>query len=123
MYRKQDRTSLWSRYQPDLCGSCIAACCKMPVEITREDIKMLGLVKEIDVLSDKKLAKLLQARKIIKSYRVSSGLFMVREKIDGACFFLENDRCSVYERRPQVCRKFPTEIGNRIGYCPYTKMN
>ncbi len=26
---------------------------------------------------------------------------------DEACVFLENDRCSIYEARPQQCRDFP----------------
>jgi len=31
----------------------------------------------------------------------------LRDAEDGACVFLDQDRCSVYEARPQQCRIFP----------------
>lgn len=123
MYNKQDRISQWTRYRSDLCNQCIAACCKMPVEITREDIRNLQIISEIDGLSDKKIAKILQERKIIKNYRAATGLFLIQEKADGSCYFLVNNRCTVYQKRPQVCRKFPIEVGNRLGFCPFVAKN
>ncbi|MCO5143802.1 MAG: YkgJ family cysteine cluster protein [Oligoflexia bacterium] len=123
MYSKQDRVSAWVRYKEELCMKCVGACCKMPVEVTRDDLNELGLAPEASEYSDKKLAKILQQRKIIKNYRASTGLFLIQERSDGSCYFLVNERCSVYEKRPQVCRKFPTEMGNRLGYCPYTPSN
>ncbi|MCK4564824.1 MAG: YkgJ family cysteine cluster protein [Verrucomicrobia bacterium] len=29
------------------------------------------------------------------------------DKADGSCAFLEGDRCSIYEARPEQCRTFP----------------
>ena len=38
----------------------------------------------------------------------------------GDCHFLDRDtrRCTVYERRPDTCRKHP-QVGPKPGYCPY----
>jgi Fe-S-cluster containining protein len=38
------------------------------------------------------------------------------KRINGKCFFLKDDRCTVHEHRPRVCRDFPffRELG--IGY-------
>ncbi|MBX9765905.1 MAG: YkgJ family cysteine cluster protein, partial [Bdellovibrionales bacterium] len=38
----------------------------------------------------------------------------------GDCYFLEakTRRCTVYEKRPQVCRFFPERMGPKLGFCP-----
>ncbi len=42
--------------------------------------------------------------------------------IDGACSFLYNDRCSVYEARPIICRTqgapLFVQVDNTLDYCP-----
>jgi Fe-S-cluster containining protein len=39
---------------------------------------------------------------------------------NGDCLFLDATTrlCSVYAKRPQLCRDFPMKKGNRHGYCP-----
>jgi len=31
--------------------------------------------------------------------------------VDGKCVYLENDKCSVYEKRPTLCKKFNCVVG------------
>jgi Fe-S-cluster containining protein len=100
-------------------------CCRLPVEVTVEDLVSLGYISEgFDQgrVSLKKLAKNLQKQGIISSYRAQSSLFTLRQKPNSDCLFLDSTtrRCTVYEQRPGVCRRFP-EIGPRPQYCPYVK--
>lgn len=34
------------------------------------------------------------------------GATIVKQKKDGSCFYLKNNKCSIHETRPQVCRPF-----------------
>jgi uncharacterized protein len=115
-----DRPSTWIRYRDGLCESCRAGCCHLPVEVRFEDLKKLGLAQEGD--REKQVARLLTSKGIVANYRHATGLFLLKAKSNGACPFLGKDfLCTVYEKRPEVCRKFPREIGPRPGYCPSTK--
>jgi Fe-S-cluster containining protein len=94
----------------------------MPVEVNLFDLERLGLVGEGE-LSPKKIARRLVGAKIVRHYRSATGLFLLQPKADGSCPFLGSDRrCTVYDRRPGVCRGFPRELGPRIHYCPYRSM-
>jgi Fe-S-cluster containining protein len=93
----------------------------MPAEIKIEDLLRLGEITEDDLnLSRKKLASRLKKEGIIQSYRDSTGLFLLTQKANGDCLYLDSKtrRCTVYEKRPQMCRNFPTKAGNRLGHCP-----
>jgi Fe-S-cluster containining protein len=115
----KDRPSSWVSYSPGLCANCVAACCTMPLEVRLSDLIRLGLVEEGEA-SPKKIARRLS--KIVKSYRAASGLFLLQQKADESCPFLGEDRlCTVYEKRPDVCRGFPSTLGPRVSYCPYRK--
>jgi len=95
----------------------------MPVEVEVSDLVHLDLVSEDEAQdSHKKLAKRLMKEKIIKSYRHGTGFFMLEQRPNGDCIFLgsEDRRCTVYEKRPKVCRRFP-EIGPRPGHCPTSR--
>jgi len=117
----KDRPSSWVLYKDEFCASCTGACCTMPVEVVFSDLVRLGVASP-DELSPKKVAKRLAKEKIVRSYRSSSGLFMLQQQANGACVFLGKDRrCTVYEKRPSTCRDFPTKVGPRVSYCPYTK--
>lgn len=114
-----DRPSEWVRHRDSLCNGCWAGCCTMPVEVTAADLVRLG-VASIDETAGslKKLAKRLEREKIVKTFRASTGLFMLEQKQNRDCIFLGEDRrCTVYEKRPDVCRQFPS-IGPRPGFCP-----
>ncbi len=92
----------------------------MPVEVVLDDLIRLGLVSGDEAAgSVRKIAKSLIKEKIVVSYRQSSGLFMLSQKANRDCYFLDSKTrlCTVYEKRPDVCRKFPS-IGPRPGYCP-----
>jgi len=95
----------------------------MPVEITASDLLRLGLADEDELSSSpKKVFAKLSKQGILRSYRASTGLFMMVQKSNSDCIFLDSQRlCSVYEKRPDVCRKFPA-VGLRPGYCPAAKI-
>ncbi|MEY4615980.1 MAG: hypothetical protein RJB66_940 [Pseudomonadota bacterium] len=117
----------WRPYKKSLCKECLATCCTMPLEVQIEDLVGLRVVDAGDVGEGTKkdlqrVSKLLKKRGIIKSYRDSTGLFLMESKPNGDCQFLDSNRlCSVYDRRPGVCRKFPESMGLRLGFCPFLK--
>lgn len=116
----KDLPSTWMRYKNGLCHGCNSGCCTMPVEIKIEDLLRLKVVSEDELQNHslKKIAKGLMKSGLVKSYRADSGLFTLSQKANDDCIFLnENRLCSVYEKRPGVCREFPS-IGPRPGFCP-----
>jgi uncharacterized protein len=119
----KDRPSTWVPYKESLCKSCHADCCAMLLEVTINDLVRLNLCTEDEAAgSHKKLFKRLRKEKILMSYRDGTGLFMMQSKANGDCQFLDSRTrlCTVYDKRPDVCRKFPS-IGPRPGYCPARK--
>ncbi|MBL7544933.1 MAG: YkgJ family cysteine cluster protein [Bdellovibrionaceae bacterium] len=117
-----DRPSTWRKFSSDeACRSCNASCCTMPVEVTLSDLIRLNLVSEDEVqnLTVRKIAKRLVKEKWITSYREATGLFMLTQKANRDCIFLDSKTrlCTSYSTRPDVCRQFPA-IGPRPGYCP-----
>lgn len=118
------RPSTWKRYRTGLCDGCWSACCTLPVEVTASDLLRLGVAHEDEVQGSlKKVARRLISEKIVRSFRAATGLFTLEHRPAGECVFLGADRlCTVYERRPDVCRRFP-DIGPRPGFCPARKKN
>lgn len=115
-----DRPSTWIRYREGLCQGCHGGCCQMPVEVHFDDLLRLGVVSEDERSSSrKKLANRLLKDKVIQSYRHGTDLFMLSQKANRDCHFLDlqSRLCTVYEKRPNVCRQFPS-IGPRPGFCP-----
>jgi hypothetical protein len=92
----------------------------MPVEVKLSDLVRLGVVDQDDAdRSVKKVAKQLKRDGIISSYRAGTDLFMLTQRSNDDCYFLDlkTRLCTVYDRRPDVCRQFPS-IGPRPGFCP-----
>lgn len=120
MKTDKDKPWTWVKYRKGMCDGCYGSCCTMPVEIKGEDLVRLGLA-DVDELeqSPKRLAKRLIKEGVLSSYRESSGNFMLTQKANDDCYFLDSKTrlCTVYEKRPGVCRQFP-EIGPRPGFCP-----
>ncbi|HEY8272823.1 MAG TPA: YkgJ family cysteine cluster protein [Pseudobdellovibrionaceae bacterium] len=115
-----DRPSSWKFYRKGMCDNCWGGCCTMPVEVKLSDLIHLQVVTEDEALgSIKKLAKRLMREGIVSSYRQGTELFMLTQKYGRDCYFLNSATrlCTVYERRPGVCREFPN-IGPRPGFCP-----
>lgn len=116
----KDRPSSWIRFRESLCRGCRAECCAMLLEVTVEDLVRLGVCTEDErARSLKKLFKRLRKDRVASSYREGTGLFMLQSKANGDCQFLDSTTrlCTVYDRRPGVCRQFPS-IGPRPGHCP-----
>lgn len=121
-YVDKDRPSTWKKYTKELCVKCKANCCCMPVEVKSTDLIRLGVVTQDEIdQSIRKAARRLKKDGIIVSYREGTEFFMLSQKANGDCLFLnEKTRfCNVYEKRPDTCRQFPDQVGTRLGWCPY----
>lgn len=113
------RPSTWIRYRSGLCEGCWAGCCTLPVEVSARDLIRLGLITEEEAaISLQRVARKLQDAGLIQAYQARSQIFVLEQRHGRDCLFLGRDRrCTVYEKRPEVCRRFP-RIGPRPGYCP-----
>lgn len=120
----KDRPSTWKKYDKDFCTSCRANCCCMPVEVKSDDLIRLG-VTDVDEITNsiKKTARRLKKEGIIMSYREGTEFFMLAQKANSECIFMDSRTrfCTVYEKRPETCRSFPAKMGTRVGYCPAEK--
>jgi Fe-S-cluster containining protein len=87
--------------------------------VNANDLIRLELITEEEAaISLKQVAKKLMKQKIIQAYQQKSQLFVLEQRNGRDCIYLDQDRlCTVYEKRPEVCRKFP-KIGPRPGFCP-----
>lgn len=115
-----DLPSTWKMYRTGMCQGCFGGCCTMPAEVKLSDLIRLGVTTEDEASgSIKKLSKRLIKEKIIVSYRQSTNLFMLSQKSNNDCHYLDlkTRLCTVYDKRPDVCRSFP-EVGPRPGFCP-----
>jgi Predicted Fe-S-cluster oxidoreductase len=118
-----DRPSTWKAYQNGMCKGCFGGCCTMPVEVRLSDLIRLGVTDEDEAAgSIKKLAKRLIREGIIVSYRSGTEFFMLQQKSNRDCLYLDTKTrlCTVYEKRPDTCRQFPS-IGPRPGFCPVSR--
>lgn len=117
-----ERPATWKRYTPSLCNTCRALCCHLVVEVSTSDLIRLGLTDETEAARDSRgLIKRLKKDGIITRANVSKGKFTLGTRKKGGCLFLDaNDRCSVYEERPEVCRLHPTKLSSRLGHCPWS---
>jgi Fe-S-cluster containining protein len=91
------------------------------VEADAADMVRLGLISADEAGGSlKKSARRLISEGVVHSFRASTGLFTLAQTPAGDCINLDPvaRRCTVYEKRPNVCRQFPAEIGPRVGFCP-----
>lgn len=114
------RPSTWVKYKKNMCDGCYSHCCQLPVEASAYDLIRLGLTNEEEAgLSLSTLAKRLKASKVIQHFQPKSQLFVLSQKANMDCQFLDQERlCTVYDKRPEVCRQFP-KIGPSPGSCPH----
>lgn len=125
MKTDKDKPWTWIRYKSGMCTGCAGSCCTMPVEVHASDLIRLGFTDQDEVdRSKRKLAKRLIREGVLQSYREGTDLFMLASRPNGDCRLLhpETRLCTVYEKRPEVCRTFP-EVGPRPGFCPRTPKN
>jgi Fe-S-cluster containining protein len=97
----------------------------MPLEVSLPDLIRLGFVDQDEAIEDlKAIAARLKKKKIIQKFHPKKMIFVIAQKKNKDCIFLDgNRRCTVYSKRPEICRQFP-KIGPKPGFCPYvTKFN
>ena len=99
------------------CSKCPAYCCSYPeIEITKRDIARLA--RHFGIEFDRAVER-------FTKYDKNKGLYMLRPRKDHifvsmcALFDQEKRRCTVYEARPGVCRKYPD--APRCGYYEFLK--
>ena len=94
----------------------------MPVEVRIVDLVRLQLVDPFEAEHDapKQIAKRLERAGLIEHFNFKRSIFTLARRASGDCLFLDPStrRCTVYERRPETCRRHP-QVGPRPGYCPY----
>lgn len=120
--RDPQRPSTWMPYRKGLCEGCWSGCCTLPVEVSASDLIRLELITEEEAaISLKQVAKRLMKARIVQAYQAKSQLFVLEQRSGRDCIYLhpKTRRCTVYEKRPEVCRQFP-KIGPRPGYCPHS---
>ena len=98
------------------CSKCPAYCCSYPeIEVTPRDVERLA--KHFDLpyrVAEERFTK-----------TDSKGTVMLRHKHDriftSICMFFDQKkrRCTVYEARPGVCRKYPDAV--KCGYYEFLK--
>lgn len=121
--RDPQRPSTWIPYRKGLCEGCWGGCCTLPVEVSAADLIRLELATEEEcAVSLKQVAKRLEKEGMIQAFSQKTQVFVLEQRSGRDCIFLgEKDRlCTVYDKRPEVCRKFP-KIGPRPGFCPESR--
>jgi Fe-S-cluster containining protein len=117
-----DRLETWTRYRNGLCDTCQANCCTMPVEVRLPDLVRLGLVDpfEAEHEAPKQIAKRLSKSGAIEHFSAKHEIYTLTRRADGDCQYLDakTRRCTVYDKRPNTCRKHP-QVGPRPTHCPY----
>ena len=117
-----DNCDTWTRYRNGLCNSCAANCCTMPVEIRMADLVRLGLLDPFEAEHEqvRLIARRLIKQRQVERYNHKDGIFTLARRASGDCQLLDAQtrRCTVYEQRPDTCRRHP-QVGPRPGHCPY----
>ncbi|QLE83985.1 MULTISPECIES: YkgJ family cysteine cluster protein [Shewanella] len=120
-YFNIDDLSTWSKYRKNLCDSCQATCCTLPVEVSVADLVRMELVDEFEAQeSGKSIAKRLQKARIVSNYNHKADIYTLARMSNDDCLYLDakTRRCTIYAKRPETCRNHP-KIGPKPNYCPY----
>lgn len=118
-----NNTDTWTEYRAGLCDNCQAFCCRMPVEATLQDLIRMEVIDPFEAQEPlKRIARKLKRNGIIEHYNPSRAVFTLARHPSLGCIFLDpaSRRCTIYEKRPQICRTHP-QVGPKPGYCPYQK--
>lgn len=87
----------------NICDMCGALCCKiLPPELGGSDIIRLAKTLKIN------------KRKFLKKYTHIDEKNLVY--LNSPCPFLEDNKCTVYHSRPEICREYPFVMGNISGF-------
>ncbi len=94
----------------------------MPLEVKMLDLVQLKWVDAFEAENEapKQIAKRLSKAGLIDHFNFKNSTFTIARRSTGDCYFLDaqSRRCTVYEIRPQTCRKHP-QVGPKPGFCPY----
>jgi Fe-S-cluster containining protein len=113
----------WVRYNPSNCTKCLADCCTLPVLADAEDLFHMGYLRFDQVNGPlKRIAAKLKKDGIIRSFNSRTRVFTLARRKNNDCIFLDEKTrfCTIYDRRPTVCRDFPHNSA-RPGFCPKRK--
>lgn len=80
----------------DKCSQCGICCRLFLVNLSEEEYrsgKYRTQFEEFGLIDDFRLAN-------------ACGANILKQKEDGSCFYLKENKCSIHEIRPQVCRDF-----------------
>lgn len=116
-----ENTATWTKYRNKLCDGCRANCCRMPVEATIDDLVRMGVLDLYTAQEPlKRIANRLKKAGVIVHYNPSRALFTLAQRANLDCIYLDaqSRRCTIYSRRPEICRRHP-QVGPKPGYCPY----
>lgn len=116
-----DRLETWVRYHSGLCHDCMATCCTLPVEVKLDDLIRIGVVDEFERGEPLRLiARRLEKERVIGHFNHKHEVFTLAQRRGGDCLYLhpQTRRCTIYEKRPNTCRKHP-QVGPKPGFCAY----
>ncbi|WP_410497490.1 YkgJ family cysteine cluster protein [Chitinibacter sp. S2-10] len=117
------RTETWVKFYNGLCDDCVGSCCTMPVEVKIVDLIRMGVVDEFDAVEPaKNIAKRLMKARIIEHFNFKNEIYTLARRSNNDCIYLDAQtrRCTIYENRPNTCRKHP-QVGPRPGHCAYNR--
>ncbi len=120
-YTDITQPATWIKYRRNLCHNCQAKCCRLPVETKLDDLVKMGVVDAFEAQEPpKKIAKRLQQAGIIDHFNFKNEIFTLARRANDDCIYLDSAtrRCTIYEKRPKICRNHPA-VGPRPGFCAY----
>ena len=117
-----EQPSTWVKYKKGLCKTCTGGCCSLPVEARLSDLVRMEVVDpfEAEVEAPKKIAKRLMKAGIIQHFNFKRSKFTLAQRANNDCIYLDQQTrlCTIYEKRPDICRNHP-RVGPRPGFCAY----
>jgi Fe-S-cluster containining protein len=119
-----ENVSTWVKYSARLCKTCVANCCRLPVETRLPDLVRIGVVDEFELDENaKQIAKRLKKEGVVEHFYQKKRLFTLTRMANGDCLFLDSisRKCTIYQKRPETCRNHP-HIGPRAGFCAFSKI-
>ena len=110
------RRNFYCNMEVGICTSCISSCCKLEVDITREEydhLKVKGYRDKMITLTDtfiKYHPSYYEKQDFLdKMYSDMGNSFAILKRLgDGFCVFLnrKSRMCSIYNDRPSICRNY-----------------
>ncbi|MCW4015507.1 MAG: YkgJ family cysteine cluster protein [Candidatus Bathyarchaeota archaeon] len=89
-----------------VCNGC-AQCCGD----TEDTVRCILLLKtDAERISNKTLLDINEFAEQVSG--CEPYIYKMKKPEDGKCFFLENNRCTIYEIRPLICRFYPFKLDN-----------